>query len=261
MRDLVFEPLGMTNSTFEAPLPKSLWPKAAQPYDGPPNGWFFYSAMAPAGVWTTPSDLSRFAIEIEKAYEGQSEYLSYALAHEMLTYQSEQIYGLGVALGQRGHPARFWHSGANGGYQSLFEGYPQIGQGLAIMTDGAGGLRLIGEIQRAIAEEYHWPDGGAEEHTLFKVDPGALRAYTGVYLFSGLFKFLITLDNGQLYVQYPPFGDKPQKLFAESDTRFFMTSAPFVIEFQREADGSVRKAKARNGPEQLDGERIAEVTR
>ncbi len=67
MRDLVFEPLGMTNSTFEAPLPKSLWPKAAQPYEGPPNGWFFYSAMAPAGVWTTPSDLSRFAIEIEKA--------------------------------------------------------------------------------------------------------------------------------------------------------------------------------------------------
>ena len=35
MHDLVFEPLGMTHSTFEAPLPKSLWPKAAQPYDEP----------------------------------------------------------------------------------------------------------------------------------------------------------------------------------------------------------------------------------
>jgi len=36
-----------------------------------------------------------------------------------------------------------------------------------------------------------------------------------------------------------------------------MTSAPFVIEFQREADGSVKKAKSRNGPEELDGEKIA----
>ena len=127
-----------------------------------------------------------------------------------------------------------------------------------MMTDGAGGLRLIGEIQRAVAEEYHWPDGRVETHTLANVDPAALRAYEGVYLFSGLFKLLITLNDGQLYVQYPPFGDKPQKLFPESDTSFFMTSAPFVIDFQREADGSVRNAKARNGPEQLDGEKIAE---
>src|SRR5258705_8210851 len=32
MHDLVFEPLGMTHSTFEVPLRKSLWPEAAKPY-------------------------------------------------------------------------------------------------------------------------------------------------------------------------------------------------------------------------------------
>jgi CubicO group peptidase (beta-lactamase class C family) len=261
MHDLIFGPLGMTHSTFEAPLPKYLWPEAAQPFDGPPNGWFFYSAMAPAGLWTTPSDLSLFAIEIEKAYAGQSKVLSYKLAHEMLSYQSEEIYGLGVALGQRGHAVRFWHSGANGGYQSLFEGYPQTDQGWAVMTDGASGLRLIGEIQRAVAQEYDWPDGRLEEHTLAKIDSAALRAYTGVYLFGGLFKFIITQDNGKLYVQYPPFGDKPQELLPESDTRFFMTSQPVVIDFQREGEGSIANAKVRNGPEQLDGEKIAEAPR
>ena len=130
MHDLVFGALGMTHSMLDSPPPKYLWPKAAQPYDAPRNGWFFYSAMAPAGLWTTPSDLCLFAIEIEKAYAGQSKVLSYTLTHEMLTDQSEEIYGLGVALGQRGHAVRFWHSGANGGYQSLFEGYPQTGQGL-----------------------------------------------------------------------------------------------------------------------------------
>jgi CubicO group peptidase (beta-lactamase class C family) len=259
MQDLVFEPLGMTHSTFEAPLPKLLWPQAAQPYDEPHNGWYFYSAMAPAGLWTTPSDLCSFSIGVEKAYAGQSKLLSQSLAHEMLTYQSEEIYGLGFALGQRGHATRFWHSGANGGYQSQFDAFPEIGEGAAVMTDGAGGLGLILEIQRAIAEEYGWPDGRMETHTLAKVDPATLRMYTGTFLFSGLFKMVVTLDNGQLYLQYRVFGDTPQQLLPESETRFFLTNSPFEIEFWREADGLVKKAKGRNGPEELDGEKIPDA--
>lgn len=98
-----------------------------------------------------------------------------------------------------------------------------------------------------------------ETHTLAKVDLNTLRMYTGVYLFSGLFKMVVTLNNGQLYLQYRPFGDTPQKLLPETETRFFMTSAPFVIEFQREADGSVKEAKGRNGAEELDGEKIADT--
>jgi len=98
--------------------------------------------------WTTPSDLCLFAIGVEKAYEGQSKLLSEALAREMLSYQSDEIYGLGFALGPRGNALRFWHSGANGGYQSLFEAYPAVGEGAAVMTDGVGGLGLILEIQR-----------------------------------------------------------------------------------------------------------------
>ena len=58
-------------------------------------------------------------------------------------------------------------------------------------------------------------------------------------------------------MQYDPFGDKPQRLFPESETRFFMTGVPFEIEFQREPDGSVKKAKAHNGPQQVDGEKIS----
>jgi CubicO group peptidase (beta-lactamase class C family) len=261
MHDLVFEPLAMTRSTFENPLPRGLWPDAAQPYNQEfvRDGWFIYPAMAPAGLWTTPSDLAKFAIEIETAYEGRSQLLSSALAHQMVAYQSKEIYGLGVALGPRGHAVRFWHSGANGGFKCLFEGYPEISQGLAIMTNGESGLPLIGEIQRAVAQEYGWPDGRVEEHTLAKIDPASLPIYTGVYLFGGQFQFTITQNSGKLYVQYRSFGEQPQELLAESDTRFFIMSHPFLIDFQKEADGSIKKAKARNGPEELDGEKISEA--
>jgi CubicO group peptidase (beta-lactamase class C family) len=120
MHELIFQPLGMTHSTFDEPLPKNLWPDAAVPYSnkGDPveGGWRIDPEMAPAGLWTTPSDLARLAIEVQKAYMGQSNKLiSSALARQMLAYQSEQIYGLGFALGERGHTPRFWHSGANAG--------------------------------------------------------------------------------------------------------------------------------------------------
>jgi hypothetical protein len=129
------------------------------------------------------------------------------------------------------------------------------------MTDGEGGLRPIGEIQRAVAEEYGWPDGRGAVHTVAHIDPSAVQAYTGVFLFGGQFQFTITQANGKLYVQYPPFGDQPQELFAESNPRFFMTNQPVVIDFPKEPDGAIKRAQVRNGPEQLNGERIAETSR
>jgi hypothetical protein len=45
----------------------------------------------------------------------------------------------------------------------------------------------------------------------------------------------------------PVFGDRPQELF--------------MIDFQKESDGSVLKAKARNGPEELEGEKVSDTPR
>jgi CubicO group peptidase (beta-lactamase class C family) len=263
MHDLVFEPLGMTHSTFEEPLPSRLWPNAARPYDskGEPveGGWRVDPEMAPAGLWTTPSDLAQLAIEVQRAYAGKSDKLiSPSLAHEMLAYQSDQVYGLGVALGARGRAARFGHSGANAGYKCAFVAFADTGQGIVVMTNGDAGLRLIGEIQRAVAQEYGWSDDRAEEHTLAKIDPAMLSRYVGVYLFGGQFKFTITQRNGRLYVQYPPMGAEPQELLPESDSRFFVMSEPYVFDFTREADGSIKKARVRYTAEHYDGEKIAE---
>ena len=137
----------------------------------------------------------------------------------------------------------FGHSGANGGYQSLSEAYQELGQGFAVITDGAGGLRLIGELQRAVAEEYKWPDGRVETHSLADVDPSVLRRYTGVYLFSGHFKMQVTLDNGQLFLQYALFHHKCT-----------------LCNRLRAGDGRVsRESESTDGPEELDGEKVADV--
>ena len=77
MREMVLGPIGMTKSTYDQPLPKSRMAEVATPYDskGQPiaGGPHTYPERAPAGLWTTPSDLMRYAIEVQKALAGDFE--------------------------------------------------------------------------------------------------------------------------------------------------------------------------------------------
>ena len=99
MRETVLAPLGLKHSTYEQPLPPALAAKAATgtAASGAASraGWHVYPEMAAAGLWTTPSDLARIAIEVSKAEAGTSPaLLSQAMAKQMLTQQSGE-FGLG----------------------------------------------------------------------------------------------------------------------------------------------------------------------
>jgi hypothetical protein len=77
-------------------------------------------------------------------------------------------------------------------------------------------------------------DGRPQEHAVIRVDPTALRMFTGDYIFGGLFKFKVTEKSGKLYVQYPVFGDEPIELLPESQTRFFTTRTRRSRTFSRQ---------------------------
>jgi CubicO group peptidase (beta-lactamase class C family) len=69
MHDIVLGPIGMTRSTYEQPLPRNRIAEAAMPYrqnsQPVPGGPHVYPEMAPAGLWTTPSDLAKFPLFAE----------------------------------------------------------------------------------------------------------------------------------------------------------------------------------------------------
>jgi len=75
MRATVLNPIGMRSSTYEQPLPESLHERAAAGYraDGTKveGGWHVYPEMAAAGLWTTPSDLARYIIAIQRIRAGR----------------------------------------------------------------------------------------------------------------------------------------------------------------------------------------------
>jgi hypothetical protein len=233
----------MTHSTYERPLPKNLWSLAATPYrdNGEPvkGGWHVYPEMAPAGLWTTPSDLAHMAIEIQNEYAGKSnKILSRQMVREMLTRQKDD-WGLGVAL-PPGHKARFAHGGENAGYRCDLEAYTE-GPGLVVMTNSDGGEFLIQELFRAVAKEYSWPDFQPIERAVAKIDPAILGAYAGTYEDSNAGKIIISVKNGALYTEAAPLGPRPEELYPESSTDFFILSNDVTISFRKDAKGNVSK--------------------
>src|SRR5580693_299333 len=173
MSELVLRPAGMTHSTYEQPLPKSRVAESATPYraDGTPvkGGAHTYPEMAPAGLWTTPSDLGRVAMEVQSEYAGKSsKILSQDTARQMLTRQIGN-WSLGFGLENPGDKPRFGHGGANEGFRCNLHAYADSGQGLAVMTNSDSGGELAEEVFRSVAKEYGWPDYKPIEHTLIKI--------------------------------------------------------------------------------------------
>jgi hypothetical protein len=77
-------------STYEQPLPEDLRKNAAIPYrgDGKPveGGPHTYPEMAAAGLWTTPTGIAKYLIEVQQSLDGKANYmLNAAMTRNMLT--------------------------------------------------------------------------------------------------------------------------------------------------------------------------------
>ena len=153
----VLAPAGMADSAFDQPLAPERAARAAAGFDGSSKplrgGWRVYPELAAAGLWTTPSDLARFAIAVAQSVRGEGGPLSPESARAMMT-PGPGTWGLGVALGPEG---RFGHLGANAGFTSAFVFYPSRCQGAAVMTNGDAGQALVAEMVRAIGKDFGWP--------------------------------------------------------------------------------------------------------
>lgn len=181
-RSLVFEPLEMTHSSFEPPESSGPEGRVAVGHDVNgkplPERWRVYAGAAAAGLWTTPSDLARLLIEVQRAASAQPlKALSPNLARDMVSIQGQfsaedrktiaeinsypagAVSGWGLGVGLLGNPpTRFYHTGSNPGYQCEFQMDLARGDGAVIMTNAAAGWRLGREVLWSIAREYEWPD-------------------------------------------------------------------------------------------------------
>ncbi len=162
MRGRVLQPIGMDNSTYEQPLPASLLDSAASGYYANgvavPGGHHIYPEIAAAGLWTTPTDLARFLMELQLSLRGESSnrVLSREKAEALLT-EVKRDYGLGFDLWtHRGQPY-FGHSGANDGFRCRMVAHRTEGYGVVILTNSDNGLELSDAVVQLIGQRDGWP--------------------------------------------------------------------------------------------------------
>ena len=159
MRELVLDKIGMAESSYEQPLPPA---RAAMTASGTYSDgkvvhgrWHIYPEMAAAGLWTTPTDLCRFAIEIALSKQGKSNrVISEKMTKEMLTPVLDQA-GLGLFM-DKDNPGQFGHDGADEGFQAILTMHAESGKGLAIMANSDNGITVGDILVRKIAKEYGW---------------------------------------------------------------------------------------------------------
>jgi len=160
MQELVLQPLGMKNSTYDQPLEEAQVNLAATGYL--PDGSMTkgkrhtYPEMAAAGLWTTAEDLAKFAINIQQTLAGKNNsVLSQEMVKTMLTPYVADFIGLGIFLDKRKDDLYFGHGGWDEGFSSQLVAHTKKGYGVAVLTN-ANQPAFIEELIRAVALTYQW---------------------------------------------------------------------------------------------------------
>jgi CubicO group peptidase (beta-lactamase class C family) len=213
MRTVLLDPLEMTHSTYEQPLPVGLESAAAVGYDSAgkplPGGWRVQPEQAAGGLWTTPTDLVRAAAEMCTP----AAVLDVATRDAMLTPQLGDR-GLGWVLDGRW----FRHGGDNDGFVAVVVGSPSTGQAAAVMANTLGAYTIEEDLLATIAEQFKWPDYLIERPTV-ALEPALLSIVAGHYEFEPGFDVVIRRDGDCLFLSMP--GLIERELFAASRTELF----------------------------------------
>ena len=232
--ETVLVPLGMTHSTYQQPLPPAMRKAAATPYDAEGvavvGGAHTYPEMTAAGLWSTASDLARYAIGVQAAAAGKpGAVLDKATTDAMLKRGGLGKWGLGPELG--GSDARPWfgHGGVDEGFVANLTAYTD-GEGVAIMTNGMGGMRLASDIRASIAREYGWPDFAPRDRKAVTVAADISARHVGAYRLGPYSVMRVTQDGTRLFATN--IEGVKNELFAAGDNAWFRADADIEYRFE-----------------------------
>lgn len=154
MREWVLLPLGMHQSSFAQPLDTHVYTNYASGYDVynmKINGYFcIMPELAAAGLWTTPKELLLLGMEIMRAAEGRSGFLSKESVRAMMTKTLPgALTGLGLFVPDENPNGYFEHSGANLGYVAEMCFQIKGQKGFAAMVNSSVSSGFLNELENA----------------------------------------------------------------------------------------------------------------
>lgn len=228
-RQRVLAPNKMTASGFyPAGLPADISESSyARGHTGEGNiingGYKIYPELAAAGLWTTPSDLAKLAIDVQQSLKRRSNHvLSADMTQKMLTRQIG-IWGLGWEFVSQEDPApSFYHTGSNLGYKSALYARRDGSEGVAIMTNGENGNDIFFEILTGMAMIYDWDELKPKVRAVFAMTHERLAAFEGEYAFSEPIKGVMIVKSYKetITIEIPGLA-AAKEFYPDSATSFF----------------------------------------
>lgn len=228
----ILQPIGMTNSTYKQPIGDT-YKNISAAYDA--DGqlieglWNNYPEQAAAGLWTTPTDLAKYCIEIQDIAKGKKDgVLSQETVIKMLT-KHKNNWGLGPSLQFEGDSLVFGHGGKNAGFTNNMKAYAHLGHAVIVMTNADNGGKLIKEIENAIYKYYDWPIRQPNVIEIIDLAESDLKQYLGKYEFKAQgFTIDMTIKEKHLFTK-TPIGNL--NLLPLSKKKFIDLESATVIEF------------------------------
>ena len=228
MESNVLKPIGMQNSFYTNTTSKIKLRLLATGYNGEKEvamKYHIYPEKAAAGLWTNPTELAKYVIEIQKSLLGKSnKILNQEFTKLMLTRYVDKSSALGVFIEDRQGTKYFRHGGVNEGFTSLYFGSVENGYGAVVMCNSTD-KTILYEILNSVASVYKWENFYTPtSKKVIKIEPGELSKYVGKYTSDGR-EYIISQDKGNLFLEL--IGQKWQIYFT-SATDFFMYQAPGI---------------------------------
>ncbi|MBE7169008.1 MAG: serine hydrolase [Williamsia sp.] len=189
MYEHVFRPLGMTNSSYNQPPAASQRKNLATGYKSNghevPGKYHVYPEKAAAGLWTTPTDICKYMLEMQQAYQGKSpKVLNREMVKLHVTPYKNDV-AMGTFIQNRNGEMYFDHTASNEGFSGVFIGGLTNGKGAAVFAN-SDDAPVMFELINSIAQVYNWKGfSKPEQITTVPVSDTLTSKYTGEYILDG----------------------------------------------------------------------------
>jgi CubicO group peptidase (beta-lactamase class C family) len=263
--EYLFHPLALNNTTMKQPNESGFLTNIAMAHDE--NGEIVGTGIpitpqvAPSGLWSTPSDLATFVIEIQNALRNKNNtVISNKVAKRVTAIVTSKVLG-GWSLGwerRYGFSNYDWfsHGGANTGIGGHIYGTMKDGNGITFLGNGANANRMpvTDQFRNSIivANKWYIPlDKSLEKPMTNELT----EMITGKYIHTlfGEVVELISEDEG-LYIK-GFIGNGTNELTFIGDDTFLIDGSPSKMKIKKnEPDGSLNIILIRNNTNE---ERVA----
>lgn len=245
MAQNILPKIGMERSTYNQPLTDEYLGNVSAAYTGDGtliSGLYHnYPEQAAAGLWTTPSDLAKYCIQVQEILKGKEDgVLSKKTIEAMLT-KHKNDWGLGPALKGENDSLRFGHGGKNAGFTNDMRAYANSGDAVILMTNADRGGMLMGQIMLSISSYYDLDFAQPEIIEIVELEQEALESLAGKYRYEeevddiGIYYVTLVVEGNALSVDDP--NDRETSTLRPTDTLTFKDAEDGdTMKFTEDAD-------------------------